>query len=53
MIQFRFSIWEHFAEVNDLAKSDYESVLAGSMTVDDMISDLDTQGSSIFASYGD
>lgn len=42
-----------FAEVNDLAKSDYESVLAGSMTVDDMISDLDTQGSSIFASYGD
>ena len=42
-----------FAEVNDLAKSDYESVLAGNMTVDDMISDLDTQGSSIFASYGD
>lgn len=40
------------AEVNDLAKTDYEKVLAGSMTVDDMISDLDMQGSSIFASYG-
>lgn len=42
-----------FAEVNDLAKADYEKVLAGQMTVDDMISDLDMQGSSIFASYGE
>lgn len=42
-----------FAEVNDLAKADYEKILAGQLTVDDMISDLDMQGSSIFASYGE
>ncbi len=41
-----------FAEVNDLAKTDYEKVLAGMMTVDEMIEELDTQGTSIFASYG-
>ena len=41
-----------FAEVNDLAKTDYEKVLADQMTVDEMIEDLDMQGSSIFASYG-
>ena len=40
-----------FAEVNTIAQSDYEKVLAGSMTVDEMIEDLDTQGPSIFASY--
>lgn len=41
-----------FAEVNDLAKTDYEKILAGQMTVDEMIDDLDTQGTTIFASYG-
>ena len=42
-----------YAEVNDLAKADYQMVLAGQMTVDDMIADLDAQGSSIFASYAE
>lgn len=42
-----------FAEVNDLAMADYEMILAGQMTVDEMISDLDMQGSSIFASYAE
>ena len=41
-----------FAEVNDTAKTDYELVLADSMTVEEMMEDVETRGADIFASYG-
>ena len=40
-----------FAEVNDLTKADYQKVLAGDMTVDEMIADVQAQGTIIFDSY--
>lgn len=40
-----------FAEVNDLTKADYQKVLAGDMTVDEMIADVQEQGTTIFDSY--
>ncbi len=40
-----------FAEVNDLAKSDYQKVLLGDMTVDEMIADVQKQGTVILDSY--
>ena len=40
-----------FAEVNDLTKADYQKVLAGDMTIDEMIADVQAQGTIIFDSY--
>ena len=41
-----------FAEVNDITKTDYELVLADSMTIEEMIEDVETRGADVFASYG-
>ncbi len=40
-----------FAQINDLTKADYQKVLAGDMTVEEMMADVQEQGSLIFDSY--
>ncbi len=40
-----------FAQINDLTKADYQKVLAGDMTVEEMMADVQGQGSLIFDSY--